>query len=78
MDEKKKARKKKPKPKKEKVQKTKTESKEGTINIGDLVGDQLSSLRGLTSKASPAQEEKTPVENATDEEQQEETEETAE
>ncbi|MBN2134526.1 MAG: 30S ribosomal protein S1 [Acidobacteria bacterium] len=78
MDEKKKARKKKPKPKKEKVQKTKTENKEGTINIGDLVGDQLSSLRGLTSKASPAQEEETPAKDVVDEEQQEEKEETAE
>jgi len=51
VDEIKKKKKKKPKPKKDiKPKKDKTEKKEGTINFGDLIGTQLSSLRDKSAK----------------------------
>ncbi len=50
IDEIKKKKKKTTKPKKEKAAKDKGEKKEGTINFGDLIGEQLSSLRDKTAE----------------------------
>jgi small subunit ribosomal protein S1 len=56
LDEKKK-KKRKPKPKKTEQPKAKAEKKEGTINIGDLIGAKLSSLREKSIESQKTSEE---------------------
>jgi len=52
-----KKKKRKPKPKKTEQPKAKAEKKEGTINIGDLIGDKLSSLREKSIESGKTKEQ---------------------
>jgi len=52
-----KKKKRKPKPKKTEQPKAKVEKKEGTINIGDLIGDKLSSLRQKSTESGKTKEQ---------------------
>jgi predicted RNA-binding protein with RPS1 domain len=61
-----KKKKRKPKPKKTEQPKAKVEKKEGTINIGDLIGDKLSSLRVKSIESGKAKEKKETSETPSD------------
>jgi small subunit ribosomal protein S1 len=61
-----KKKKRKPKPKKTEQPKTKVEKKEGTINIGDLIGDKLSSLRVKSIESGKAKEKQEASETPSD------------